>query len=287
MRWVVCYYIYDGNEEIGSYSVTGLPIDTKILSDGEGSLPVSIELNDSYFTPLLSSQGHITGLIDVKTGECINKSPTTMFGSDLSDTPLSPWRFCGKRHEEAELGIIDFGFRHYHPQSPNGLSETPSAMLMDLTFMPTCTTILPVVLTDSGCLWMILNFSESWESFKQSCSYVANFAADYTYRSPRFTGGAQAFGGVLEAAAGGTCALASGGIGAIPGTLVMAHGLDHVFTGCRQICTGEYETPATVQMLKHAGMSHETATLVDGTISIAGTGVSGLFANSGKASTTD
>ncbi len=62
----------------------------------------------------------------------------------------------------------------------------------------------------------------------------------------------------------------------------MAHGLDHVFTGCRQICTGEYETPTTVQLLKHAEcrMKQQLLWMVQLVLL---DGVSGLFANSGKA----
>jgi RHS repeat-associated protein len=268
----ICYYIYDGNEEIGSYDATGRPLDTKVLSDGEGSLPVGVELDDQFFTPLLSSQGHIVGLVDIETGAYVNKSPTTMFGIDLSTDPLSPWRFCGKRHEDGELGVIDFGFRHYHPQSAQWLTQDPIGDA-DGPNLYAYVRNNPTRCIDKFGLFMDdFNFTESWGKFKQSCSYAANIAADYTYRSPRFTGGAQAVGGLIEAAAGGSSALATGGVASIPGFMVMAHGLDHFFSGCAQISTGKFQDTATVQALTATGLSHETASLIDGGLSVAGTG---------------
>ncbi|MBA3237673.1 MAG: RHS repeat-associated core domain-containing protein [Parachlamydiaceae bacterium] len=43
----------------------------------------------------------------------------------MASNPLSPWRFCGKRHEASELGLIDFGFRFYHPKSAQWLTQDP------------------------------------------------------------------------------------------------------------------------------------------------------------------
>ena len=271
----ICYYIYDGSEEIGSYDNIGKPLDTKILADGEGSLPISVELGNQNFTPLITSQGHIVGLVDQTTGICVSKSPVTMFGCDVSEDPRSPWRFCGKRHESA-LGIIDFGNRHYHPKTAQWLTQDPIGDA-DGPNLYAYVHNNPTRCVDKFGLFMDdFNFSESWGNFKQSFGSLANTAADYTYRSPRFAGGAQAVGGLFETSLGASSALASGGVGAIPGCMVMAHGIDHFYTGCRQMYSGEFETPATVQALTAAGMSPETAHLVDAGISIGGSAVSGM-----------
>lgn len=119
------YFIYDGSEEIGSYDTDFNPIDLKVLSAGEGSIPIAIELLESTFAPLISSQGHIVGLVNVEEGDLADEHPLTMFGKDLSESPLSPWRFCGKRHESPILGIVDFGFRYYHPKSAQWMTRDP------------------------------------------------------------------------------------------------------------------------------------------------------------------
>ncbi len=55
----------------------------------------------------------------------MDETPLTMFGCDLNENPLSPWRFCGKRHESKILGIIDFGYRFYHAKSAQWLTRDP------------------------------------------------------------------------------------------------------------------------------------------------------------------
>lgn len=117
-------YLYSGHEEIGSYRNKKC-IDLKILSSKEGTLPIAIEQEDHQYAPIISSQGHIVGLVELETGELADLSAVTMFGKDLAEKPLSPWRFCGKRHEESSLGIIDFGFRFYDPHSAQWLSQDP------------------------------------------------------------------------------------------------------------------------------------------------------------------
>lgn len=119
------YYLYDGHEDIGSFTSKRKCIDLKVLSAKEGSIPIAIELADRNYSPLISSQGHITGLVKMSTGKLADYSPLTLFGKDLSEKPLSPWRFCGKRHEDASLGLIDFGFRFYHTKSAQWLTQDP------------------------------------------------------------------------------------------------------------------------------------------------------------------
>lgn len=119
------YYLYNGYEEIGSYSEDKVCLDLKILSGKEGTFPIAIEMGEQKYTPIISSQGHIVGLIDMESGDLADLSPLTLFGKDLSKQPLSPWRFCRKRHEERGLGLIDFGFRFYDPKASQWLTRDP------------------------------------------------------------------------------------------------------------------------------------------------------------------
>lgn len=258
------YYLYDGHEEIGSYDHKQNPYDLKVLAASEGSLPIAIEIGEEHYTPLVSSQGHIVGLVEMETGDLADLSLLTMFGEDLAQQPLSPWRFCGKRHEAAELGLIDFGYRFYHPKSAQWLTQDPLGesdgpnLYAYVNNNPTC-------YIDRYGLFMD-DFS-----FGNTCYNFGNTVADYTFRSTRFVGATQAFGGLCEVgsgaalAAGGTAATL--GIGAAPsivgGAVVAAHGFDNFATGLHQVWTGKEQTCATVQMLKQAGMSHETASMVN------------------------
>ncbi len=79
------YYLYDGHDEIGSYTDKQNCIDLKVLSAGGGSIPVAIELGDQKYAPLISSQGHIVGLVEMTNGKLADRSYLTMFGQDLSD----------------------------------------------------------------------------------------------------------------------------------------------------------------------------------------------------------
>jgi RHS repeat-associated protein len=121
----VSHYIYNGYEEIGSYDTERKSLDMKVLSGNEGSIPIAIEIGQNTYAPIISSQGHIVGLVGIKDSDLVEETPLTMFGCDLNETPYSPWRFCGKRHESVALGIIDFGYRYYHPKSAQWLTRDP------------------------------------------------------------------------------------------------------------------------------------------------------------------
>lgn len=261
----VCYYSYMGTEEIGSYDSDGKAIDSKILACEEGSLTIAVEIDQKSYSPFISSQGHIVGLVDIESGETVNESPLTMFGRDVNEMPLSPWRFCGKRHESAILGLVDFGFRFYHPQSaqwltrdPLGESEGPNLYAYVKNNPTRCVDRFGLFMDD-------FNFSQSWSNFKESTSSFLSH--------PRVNGSIQAFGGACEMAAGGTTALTAGvtGVGLAVGCATLAHGCDHFITGCRQIYYGEYQDSATTQLLEKTGLSHESASLIDGTMSITST----------------
>ena len=114
-----------------------------------------------------------------------------MFGEDLSESPLSPWRFCGKRHETSELGIIDFGFRFYHPKSaqwliqdPLGESDSPN-LYAYVKNNPAC------YVDRFGLFLDDFSFSNSWNILKQNCTWEQAYTRD--------AGALQAVGGFTEA----------------------------------------------------------------------------------------
>ncbi len=99
-------------------------------------------------------------------------------------------------------------------------------------------------------------------------------------------GGLKTVGGVAEAAVGITFGAATSwtGIGAVGGGLVAAHGVDTAISGIRQLSSGRAVDSFTSQGLQAVGVSQPVANIIDGGISIAGTG--GLsFASAARTTT--
>ncbi len=269
-------YFYNGHEDIGSYHNKKC-VDLKILSSTEGSLPIAIELSDQQYAPLISPHGHIVGLVEIETGNLADQSFLTLFGKDLCDKPLSPWRFCGKRHEEAALGIIDFGFRFYHPKSAQWLTQDP----LGESSGPNLYTYVnnnPGCCVDRFGLFMDdFSFSSAWESFKETCSNAwesvrdsfswGESQTDYNVQA-RFDGATRTIGGGYEFAAG--AALMASGCGLIPGIFLCVHAVDNGAAGCSQAITGQKYDPFTVQLLEKFGMSNWAASFTNDVMCVAG-----------------
>jgi RHS repeat-associated protein len=87
------------------------------------------------------------------------------------------------------------------------------------------------------------------------------------------------FGGVGEGLAGGSLAIASSwtGLGAVAGGAVAVHGLDTIQSGFRQAVNGQAVDSFTSQGLQAAGVSRNTANLVDTGVSVVGSAGAGIF----------
>ena len=90
------------------------------------------------------------------------------------------------------------------------------------------------------------------------------------WNDPRFQGGIQAFGGLIEAGIGAGMTLSTGGIAGPAGWAIMAHGLDHLITGMGSVIIGYPTESSTSQLFQSMGMSHNLAMLTDSGLSIAG-----------------
>lgn len=80
----------------------------------------------------------------------------------------------------------------------------------------------------------------------------------------------QAFNGFVEASVGAGMTFGSGGIASPLGWPLMAHGLDHFFTGINTFVSGSYKDTVSSQLLQKTGMSIETARTIDNNISTLG-----------------
>jgi hypothetical protein len=96
----------------------------------------------------------------------------------------------------------------------------------------------------------------------------------------RVWGGVKLIGGVVEAAAGAALGAATSwtGVGAVAGGFVFVHGADVAATGLRQLISGQPESSLTSQGLQAAGVSPQTAELLDTGLSVVGSAGAGLAA---------
>lgn len=117
---------------------------------------------------------------------------------------------------------------------------------------------------------MVNHFSDAFGSLKNGISHI--------FSNPHFQGSMQAIGGLGEAGLGASMSLLTSGCVAPVGFPIMAHGLDHFFTGMNTAITGMPKATVTSQLLQHTGMSSQTAGLMDTGLSLVGSvGAAGVI----------
>jgi RHS repeat-associated protein len=86
-------------------------------------------------------------------------------------------------------------------------------------------------------------------------------------------------GGVFEFAAGASLGIAASwtGVGAVAGGAVAVHGLDTIYSGFGTAINGSAVNSFTSQGLHAAGLSQNTANLIDAGISVVGSAGAGIF----------
>lgn len=129
------HYLYDHEKEIG-ITRNGRIDELKILGLGlkeDRGAAVALELNSRTYFPLHDLLGNIVALVDLNStvvetylldafGRQTITPPLPSKGHPFI-APLSPWRFCSKRHEE---GLVFFGKRFYDPTLGRWLTPDPS-----------------------------------------------------------------------------------------------------------------------------------------------------------------
>ncbi|MEI6531374.1 MAG: RHS repeat-associated core domain-containing protein [Chlamydiota bacterium] len=124
------YFIYDGQNEIGSYEESRLQ-DLRILGDGLGGeigASWAMEIEGEAYFPVHDNRGNVVSLQDA-SGEALEDYRYSSFGEEAPTSALSPWRFASKRVDR-ESGFVYFGRRYYSPSmgrwttaDPQGLSD--------------------------------------------------------------------------------------------------------------------------------------------------------------------
>ena len=294
-------YFYLEGYELGSLDEHGdikalrIPVNPNRL---ENTSILTIELQDIPYVPLTDLRGSVRCLIHLKKRNIVESYHFSAFGEEeiftsrgkVSQSPSNnPWRFQGKRHDP-ETHLIYYGARYYHPELQKWISPDPLGSHDSLNLYLFCHNN-PLKYHDpwglkakasEGC-GCTLHHHPGYYTRPSGCvcicgqekilsgviDGIADFATN-TWNAPRFQGSLQAFGGLTEAVIGGGMTLGTGGLAAPVGGLIMAHGMDHFFTGLQTAFSGNPRDNVTTLLLQKTGMPAQTAGLVDSGLSIAG-----------------
>lgn len=121
------YYLYQGQNEIGSCDPQGNIQELRVLGNGKGAeigASISIEMNGDIYTPIHDLSGNIISLIDIKNGETIETYRYSTFGEQMFERAITPWRFASKRYDE-ETGFVYFGRRYYDAEVGRWITPDP------------------------------------------------------------------------------------------------------------------------------------------------------------------
>jgi len=154
-------------------------------------------------------------------------------------------------------GLVWLGARYYDPKRGRFISPDPIGH-------PLCLDLYGYANGDP------INYNDLDGRFASSAYQSTKETVISTVNHPRFQGTMQAMGGLGEAFMGGSITVGSYGTAGLIGMPVMAHGLDHFFTGAQTVYYGTPQETATSLALQKAGLSSHRANLVDNGLSIVG-----------------
>ncbi len=260
-------FLYDGQREIGAATPLGAITELRILGNQEGAesgAALAIELQGKLYAPLHDLCGNVACLIDAQTGTVTDSYNYTAFGEEVSSQKLSPWRYASKRIDD-ETGLVNFGRRYYDSSYGRFLTPDPAGFTDGLNLYAFARNN-PLVYRDAYGLFAY--GSIPLENYAIIGSNVSDMIA-FAFINPQFQGSLQALGGLVEAGIGAGLTAGSSGYLAFVGVPIMAHGLDHYYTGMKTAISGIPRDTVTSQLLQKTGMSQETAGLIDGGLSIA------------------
>ena len=196
-------------------------------------------------------------------------------GEKLQQSAVAnPWQYSGKRSDE-ESSLIAFGMRYYDPSLGRWTTPDPEDFI-DGTNLYAYVHNNPLIYVDQYGLFgesifePLQNFE--WKRSLNSIPFYQSIetAALDTWNSPHFQGSMQAFGGLAEASFGAGMTYATAGLTAQTAVAIMAHGLDHFFTGMNTAMTGKYSDTVTSQLMQMGGLCAQNASTIDNLMSIGG-----------------
>lgn len=119
------YFLYDGQNEIGSANDQLEILELRILGNGSAEIgaAIALELYGKTYLPIHDLQGNVATLISPSSLEEYSYSA---FGEELFLAPpsLNPWRFSSKRLDP-ETNFVYYGRRYYLPELGRWLTPDP------------------------------------------------------------------------------------------------------------------------------------------------------------------
>ena len=300
-------FFYLGSIEIGSLDEKGEIFELKVPIDPNTLSPsIAFEIQKETYVPMYDLLGNVSCLIDPERRAVVESYQHSAFGEEkiisrrgraLRRSSIeNPWRYQNARFDE-ESHLIYFGVRYYDPEMGRWISPDPAGDFDGPNLYAYCHNN-PLTYTDPFGLAAQendtkVNTSYFYGEYEPHChcethrkckrggdiglgSGSSSWGGSLYHHSmevfshPRFQGGLQVFGGLTEAVIGGGMALGSGGLAAPVGGLIMAHGLDHFFTGLQTAFSGSPRDNVAMQLLQKTGMSSQTAGMIDSGLSIVG-----------------
>lgn len=258
------YFLYDDQNEIGSYDENGQIQEFRILAHAphaEIGAAIAIEISGKVYAPMHDLQGNVAVLVPLQSTE----SPTTYRYSAFREEKTtghapSPWRYSSKRTDETDL--VYYGRRYYTPAFGRWLTPDPAGFSDGMNLYAFLHNDPLIHLDEYGLLRIPLS-APSCES-----DHAKSLAPYLTH--PRVAGPLQALGGIGEASFGAGMTYITAGMAAPAGWGIMAHGLDNFFTGLKTAITGRHYNTATSQLLQKTGLSDQTSNLLDMGLSLGG-----------------
>ncbi len=122
-------YLYIDQNEIGMVDEQNNIFQLRILGSGKGAeigASIALELEGETYIPYHDHAGHLSVLVDLKTGDKVENYTYTAFGeAQREGTSIpNPWYFSSKRHDP-ETGWIYFGRRYYDPVTGRWTTPDP------------------------------------------------------------------------------------------------------------------------------------------------------------------
>ena len=204
-----------------------------------------------YHPDHLGSSSFITNL----DGEVVQHIEYVPFGEvfieERNNVWNTPYLFNAKEFDE-ETGLYYYGARYYEPRLSLWMSTDPLQEKYSAYSTYCYVFNRPIIFFDPNGEE---GLREWWNNNKM------------TTRTMGFVKGVT---GLLEAATGATVLGTTSwtGLGAVAGGLTLAHGCDVATSGFNQMVSGEYTDSYTSKTLQSAGVSQETANMIDGGVSI-------------------
>jgi RHS repeat-associated protein len=122
----IAYFLYDGQNEIGSFNAHLQLQDLRILGHSphaEIGASIAIEVAQQIYAPIHDLSGNIAALLPFDGG-VLEQTRYSAFGEEIGSR-ISPWRFSSKRVDERN-DLVYYGRRFYQPELGRWLSPDPA-----------------------------------------------------------------------------------------------------------------------------------------------------------------